>query len=249
MRQWCSARRRTRKTIPGAHNIAGARWVGRRIAASSASRSAWQPFPASVVSACKTRCTGRHTGIGKRKITDALGVASPALAFLLNAAIWRHHIDRRSRNSSDPRCCKLNRGVVNVEIKNRFVLISVYFIVAVVHGVKLPSSSANVRSTRAKSFVWLWAARPPLAPELRTLSDIGFPDQVRDALAIRAAAENFGERAQLHCGIFRIRNRFVSALVAPCRHERRALRFQAATLTRLGSGKPLDSASIRSASS
>jgi hypothetical protein len=42
---------------------------------------------------------------------------------------------------------------------------------------------------------------------------------------------------------------FISALVAPCRHEGRALRFQAATLTRLGGGKPLDSASRRSASS
>ena len=81
------------------------------------------------------------------------GVASPALAFLLNAAIWRHHIDGGSRNSSDPRCGKFNRGVVNVEIKNCFVLISVYFIVAVVHGVKLPSSSANFSLTRAKSLV------------------------------------------------------------------------------------------------
>jgi len=81
------------------------------------------------------------------------GVASPALAFLLNAAIWRHHIDGGSRNSSDPRCGKFNRGVVNVEIKNCFVLISVHFIVAVVHGVKLPSSSANFSLTRAKSFV------------------------------------------------------------------------------------------------
>ena len=41
----------------------------------------------------------------------------------------------------------------NVEIKNRFVLVSVYFIVAVVHRVKLPSSSANVGLTSAKSFV------------------------------------------------------------------------------------------------
>ena len=89
------------------------------------------------------------------------GVASPALAFLLNAAIWRHHINRRSRNSSDARFCKFNRGVVNVEIKNRFVLVSVYFIVAVVHRVKLPSSSANVGLTSAKSFVRLWATRLP----------------------------------------------------------------------------------------
>ena len=88
-----------------------------------------------------------------------------------------------------------------------------------------------------------------VARELKTLSDIGLPDQVRDARVIGAAAEQFGEGAQEHCGIFRIRNRLVSALVAPSRHERRALRFQAATLTRLAGGKPLDSASIRSASS
>ena len=109
---------------------------------------------------------------------------------------------------------------------------------------KLPSSSANVADQPAQNL-----ARLPLARELRTLSDIGLPDQVRDALAIRAVAEHFGEGAQLYCGIFRVGNCFVSALVAPCRHERRALRFQAATLTRLGGGKPLDSASIRSASS
>ena len=73
------------------------------------------------------------------------GVASPALAFLLNAAIWRHHIDGGSRNSSDPRCGKFNRGVVNVEIKNCLVLISVYFIVAVVHGVKAPQFKCKRR--------------------------------------------------------------------------------------------------------
>jgi len=73
-----------------------------------------------------------------------------------------------------------------------------------------------------------------LARELKTLLDIGLPDQVRDAPSPRSRGGEFRRGAQLHCGIFRIRNRFVSALVAPCRHEGRALRFQAATLTRSG---------------
>ena len=88
------------------------------------------------------------------------GVASPALAFLLNAAIWRHHINRRSRNSSDARCCKFNRGVVNVEIKNRFVLISVYFIVAVVHGVKAPQFKCKLQFNPRKIFRLIMGGAP-----------------------------------------------------------------------------------------
>lgn len=77
-------------------------------------------------------------------------MASTASAPLLNATIWRHHIDGRGRNGSYPGCSKFNRGVVNVEVQNGFTLILVCFIVAVVHGVKLPSSSANGRCARGR---------------------------------------------------------------------------------------------------
>ena len=78
--------------------------------------------------------------------------------------------------------------------------------------------------------------------EVGTLSDVGFPDQVRDGRVIR------GEGDTINRGILYIRNCFVSALAAPF-HQKTSLRFQAAALTRLVGGKPLDSASIRSASS
>ena len=81
------------------------------------------------------------------------------------------------------------------------------------------------------------------------LADIRLPDQVRDDRVIGAAVEHFGEETRLRCGIFQIRKYFASAPAAPCRHERGALHFQAATLTRLAGGKPFDSASIRSANS
>ena len=79
-------------------------------------------------------------------------MASPASAPLLNTTIWRHHIDGRSRNGSHPRCSKFNRSVVNVEVQNGFTLISVCFIIALVHGVKLPSLSANGRFARGRCF-------------------------------------------------------------------------------------------------
>jgi hypothetical protein len=179
--------------------------VGRRIAASSALRSAWQPFPASAASACKTRCISRRRiDIGKRKITDAPGVASPALAFLLNAAIWRHHIDGGSRNSSDPRCGKFNRAVVNVKIKNCFVLISVYFIVAVVHGVKLPQFKCKRQFNPRKIFRLIMGSACRWRANLRRYRTLGFQIKFETPRVIGAAAENFGEGAQLHCGIFPI---------------------------------------------
>jgi hypothetical protein len=77
---------------------------------------------------------------------------------------------------------------------------------------------------------------------------LGFQIKFETPRVIGAAAENFGEGHSYIAGSFGC-NRFISALVAPCRHEGRALRFQAATLTHLGGGKPLDSLSSRSASS
>jgi hypothetical protein len=57
---------------------------------------------------------------------------------LLNTAIWRHHIDGRSGNSSNPRHGKFDGRIVNVEIQNSFILISVYFTLAVLHNANLP---------------------------------------------------------------------------------------------------------------
>jgi hypothetical protein len=66
-------------------------------------------------------------------------MASPASALLLNAAIWGDHVDGGGRNCPKPRCGKFYRGVVNVKVQNGFILISVYFVLAMVHDVKLPS--------------------------------------------------------------------------------------------------------------
>jgi hypothetical protein len=128
-------------------------------------------------------------------------------------------------------------------------LISVYFIVAVVHGVKLPQFKCKRQFNPRKIFRLIMGSACRWRANLRRYRTLGFQIKFETPRVIGAAAENFGEGAQLHCGIFRIRNRSISALVAPCRHEGRALWFQAATLTRLGGGKPLDSASRRSASS
>ena len=57
---------------------------------------------------------------------------------LVHAAVWRHHIDRRGRDRSDPRRCDFDRHVVDIDIENRGVgFILIWIVGFSVHGSNL----------------------------------------------------------------------------------------------------------------
>jgi len=140
-----------------------ARGQRRRTADSSASRSVWRPYLALAVHACRTLCISRRRRRRARKITEILGAdhvprlerrqthgrckqrshgiaAKLISSLLLNAAVWRHHVNGGGRYRANSCRCEFNRDVVDIKIQNSRVLL-VVFILIFVHRINLPIQS------------------------------------------------------------------------------------------------------------
>jgi hypothetical protein len=59
---------------------------------------------------------GAITANAGGRLLSQLSSIEQTLAFQLNTAVWRHHVDGRSWNCADTRYRKLNGDVVNVKV-------------------------------------------------------------------------------------------------------------------------------------
>lgn len=70
------------------------------------------------------------------------------LRFLLNAAVWRHHIDRGGRYCANSGRCDFDGDIVDIKIQD-YILLIVLFVLVAVHGLKLPIRIKLSKSTES----------------------------------------------------------------------------------------------------